>query len=72
MGDDFYMVGKPHPMIDAIEVSKRTYKRHGGNLTVIASICGTNDDPQDLRLQTKMLQDAGVLVFDTDAGAIEA
>jgi hypothetical protein len=107
MGDDFYMVGKPHPMIDgtmrrhrvinesrdphvavlyldfilgynasmdpvgelldAILEAKRLSKQRGGHLTVVASVCGTEDDPQDLGLQVKLLQEAGVIVFRSNA-----
>lgn len=112
MGDEYYMVGKPHPMIDgtmrqqrilaesqdpqmavlyldfilgynasldpvgelydAILDAKRVYKKRGGSLTVIASICGTEGDSQDLAFQRKMLLEAGVLVYDTNAQAIAA
>ncbi len=112
MGDEFYMVGKPHPMIDgtmrrqriiaeshdpqmavlyldfilgynasmdpvgelvdAIDEAKRVYKQRGGLLTVIASICGTQADPQDLTFQVNMLRDAGVLVYDSNAEATAA
>ena len=107
MGEDFYMVGKPHPMIDgtmrrrrilaesrdpemavlyldfilgynasmdpvgelvdAIIEAKRIFGLRGGSLTVVASVCGTEDDPQDLDLEMKMLQEAGVLVFRSNA-----
>jgi FdrA protein len=107
MGEDFYMVGKPHPMIDgtmrrqrilaesrdplvavlyldfilgynasmdpvgelldAILEAKRAAKDRGGSLTVVASVCGTEEDPQVLGLQVKMLQEAGVLVFRSNA-----
>ncbi len=103
MGDDAYMVGKPHPMIDGtmrkrrilaesqdpqmailfldfilgfnsskdpvgelvdtIDEARRISKQRGGSLTVIASICGTEADPQDMKLQEKMLREAGALVF---------
>ncbi len=112
MGDDYYMVGKPHPMIDgtmrkrrilaesldpevaimfldfilgfnsskdpvgelvdAISEAKRISKQRGGYLTVIASICGTEADPQDMMLQEKMLLEAGVLVFHSNALAAQA
>jgi FdrA protein len=101
MGEEFYMIGKPHPMIDgtmrrqriiaeshdpemailyldfilgynasmdpvgelfdAIVEAKHVYKQRGGSLTVVASICGTEGDPQDISLQIKMLRDAGAL-----------
>jgi FdrA protein len=107
MGDDFYTVGKPHPMIDgtlrkrrilaesrdpqvavlyldfilgynasmdpvgelldAILEAKRLSGQRGGALTVVASVCGTETDPQDLNLQIKMLQETGALVFRSNA-----
>jgi FdrA protein len=107
MGDDYYTVGKPHPMIDgtlrkrrilaesldpqvailyldfilgynasmdpvgelldAILEAKRISGQRGSSLTVVASVCGTDSDPQDVTLQIKLLRDAGVLVFRTNA-----
>jgi FdrA protein len=112
MGDDFYTVGKPHPMIDgtlrkrrilaegrdpqvavlyldfilgynasmdpvgelldAILEAKRLSGQRGGYLSVVASVCGTEGDPQDLNLQIKMLQEAGALVFRSNALASAA
>ncbi len=112
MGEDFYMVGKPHPMIDgtmrrrrilaesldpqmailfldfilgynasmdpagelvnAIREAKRIAKQRRGDLTVVASVCGTDADPQDVGLQVKMLREAGVLVYRTNAYAAAA
>jgi len=112
MGDDFYTVGKPHPMIDgtlrkrrilaesrdpqvavlyldfilgynasmdpvgelldAILEAKRLSGQRGAALTVVASVCGTETDPQDVKLQIKMLQEAGALVFRSNALASAA
>jgi hypothetical protein len=112
MGDDFYTVGKPHPMIDgtlrkrrilaesrdpqvavlyldfilgynasmdpvgelidAILEAKGNSRRRGGALSIVASVCGTDDDPQDLNIQTNMLQEAGALVFRSNALASAA
>ena len=109
MGDDYYTLGRPHPMIDgtmrrqriraesrdpqvaillldfilgynasmdpvgelldAILEARRAASQRGGALTVVASICGTDGDPQELGLQTKMLQEAGVIVFRSNAQA---
>jgi FdrA protein len=109
MGDDYYTVGRPHPMIDgklrrkrilsearepevaillldfilgynasrdpvgdvldAIVEARQTARKHGGHLTVVASICGTQGDAQDLDLQARMLREAGVLVFQSNARA---
>ncbi len=112
MGEEYYMVGKPHPMIDgtmrlqrimaecqdpdmailyldiilgynasmdpvgelieAIDEAKQVYKNRGGSLTVIASICGTDGDPQDKKFQVKMLCEAGVHVYESNARAMAA
>lgn len=109
MGDEYYTLGKPHPMIDgflrkirieeeglnpqvaiilldfilgynasldpvgelldAIIQSKQAVEERGARLTVVASVCGTKDDPQDLTLQTSMLTEQGVIVFNSNARA---
>jgi succinyl-CoA synthetase alpha subunit len=109
MGDEYYTLGKPHPMIDgslrkmrikaegldpqvavilldfilgynassdpvgelldAIIQVKQAAQERGAHLTVIASVCGTEDDPQDLNLQTSMLREQGVIVFNSNARA---
>ena len=35
----------------------------GGHLTVAVSVCGTGGDPQGLEAQTKVLEEAGAIVF---------
>jgi FdrA protein len=112
MGDDFYMVGKPHPMIegtmrrrrilvvcqdprmallyldfilgynvcldpvgellDAILEAKRICQQHAGALTVVASLCGTEADPQDMKYQEQILRQAGVLVYRSNSQAVAA
>jgi len=109
MGDEYYTLGRPHPMIDgtlrrkrilseardpqvaillldfilgynvsrdpvgealdAIVEAEQAAQRRGGHLTVVASICGTEGDPQDLNLQARMLAEAGALVFQSNARA---
>jgi len=54
-------------LLDAIIGAKQTAQKRGGNLTVVASICGTDGDPQDLNLQIKLLKEAGVIVFQSNA-----
>lgn len=110
MGDEYFMVGRPHPMIDgsqralrilkeaedpqvgillldfilgynssmdpvgelveAIQKAKNIVQRRGETLRVIASMCGTDGDPQDLAMQMQMLKDCGVIVFDSNAQAV--
>ncbi|MGB8981741.1 MAG: acyl-CoA synthetase FdrA [Anaerolineales bacterium] len=56
-------------LLDAIREAKRAAKTRGGKLTVVASVCGTGDDPQILNLQIKLLKEAGVFVFQSNARA---
>jgi succinyl-CoA synthetase alpha subunit len=56
-------------LIEAITEAKLLAQKRGGELTVVASICGTDDDPQDLSLQTRMLKESGVIVFPSNAKA---
>jgi FdrA protein len=56
-------------LLDAIVEAKQTAQKRGGNLTVIGSICGTDDDVQDLNLQTRLLNEAGAIVFHSNAKA---
>jgi FdrA protein len=109
MGDEFYTLGKPHPMIDGslrkiriqnealdphvavifldfilgynasadpvgelldgIIQARQIASKRGAHLTVVASICGTDGDPQDLSLQTRMLREQGVIVYNSNARA---
>lgn len=111
MGDEFFMVGRPHPMIngsqralrilkeandpdvavllldfilgynsspdpvgelvDAINKAKEISVQRGRNLEVVASICGTEGDPQDIKMQTQFLVDCGVKVFSSNAQATQ-
>jgi succinyl-CoA synthetase alpha subunit len=56
-------------LLDAILDAKQIAKKRSGNLTVIASVCGTDGDLQDLNLQVKLLKEAGVIVFHSNAKA---
>ncbi|HEY9710487.1 MAG TPA: acyl-CoA synthetase FdrA [Oculatellaceae cyanobacterium] len=56
-------------LLDAILEAKRAAARRGGNLTVVASVCGTDGDPQNLKLQTKLLEEAGGIIFTSNAKA---
>jgi FdrA protein len=54
----------------AIQAAKREAKKRGGSLSVIASVCGTENDAQDLNRQTATLEEAGALVFPSSAQAV--
>jgi FdrA protein len=56
-------------LLDAIVEAKQRKQNDLGDLTIVASICGTLEDPQELDLQTKLLQEAGVIVFNSNARA---
>ncbi len=56
-------------LLDAISEAKQTAKKRGGALTVVASVCGTEGDPQDLNVQTRLLQESDVFVFHSNARA---
>ncbi len=111
MGDEYFMVGRPHPMIDgsqralriikeaqdpqvgillldfilgynssmdpvgelveAIQKAKQIAEKRGDSLTVVASTCATEGDPQDMALQTRMLKECGAVVFSSNAQAAQ-
>ena len=56
-------------LMDPILEARRSVQAHGGNLTVVASICGTEADPQDLEIQRRLLEDARAIVFQSSARA---
>jgi len=56
-------------LLDAILEARQVVEKRGGHLSVIASLCGTEGDPQDFKLQAKLLKEAGVIVFHSNARA---
>ncbi|HMK69544.1 MAG TPA: oxidoreductase, partial [Xanthobacteraceae bacterium] len=56
-------------LLGAIGAAKEQAQRHGRNLCVAASVCGTEEDEQRLDQQVARLESAGVLVFPTNAQA---
>ena len=59
-------VGEALESIIEVQRSAELENRH---VVFVASITGTDEDPQDLQLQKKMLVDAGVIVFPSNASA---
>ena len=62
----------PDPVGDLLETiakAKLTASQRGGFLSVAASICGTEGDPQNLQKQTRTLEEAGVVVLPSSAQA---
>lgn len=56
-------------LIEAIRTAMDKAARRGGILTVVASICGTDQDPQGLERQRALLEQAGVSVHASNAAA---
>jgi FdrA protein len=56
-------------LLDSIIAAKRAVSERGGHLTIVASVCGTEGDPQDMKLQIKLLEDSGAIVFNSNARA---
>jgi FdrA protein len=52
-----------------IKEARSIAAKAGRNLPVVASICGTDDDQQDRRAQTRTLEEAGALLMDSNAQA---
>ena len=55
----------------AISAAKAEARKRGGSLSVIASICGTEEDPQGLQKQVKALEEVGGIVFRSSAQAAQ-
>ena len=65
-------ISSPDPageLAGAIAEAKNRARERGGYLSVVASICGTDEDPQNLAGQIRMLQEAGAVVLPSSAQA---
>jgi hypothetical protein len=65
-------IASPDPvgdLLDAVRAAQDAALARGGRLCVVASVCGTDGDAQDLQAQIRALAEAGVLVFPTAARA---
>jgi FdrA protein len=56
-------------LVPAIEEAKTAASRGGRHLSVVASVCGTPGDPQNLQEQEERLRRAGVIVMPSNAQA---
>jgi FdrA protein len=56
-------------VIAQIKEVKEYHRNAGGYLSVVASICGTDGDPQNLTRQTLLLEEAGVVVMPSNVQA---
>lgn len=57
-------------MIEPIKQAKAKLESLGGYLSVVCSICGTNNDPQNLEESKIALESAGVVVMQSNAQAV--
>lgn len=53
----------------AIREAKRVAIRDGRHLIFVTSVCGTDEDPQNRQEQVRKLEEAGVIVFSSNAEA---
>jgi FdrA protein len=60
------------PAGDLAPALEQVEELSGGEISLIASVCGTELDPQGLEQQIKSLQDAGASVFASNARATRA
>lgn len=56
-------------LVEAVAEAKTRAAEAGQYLSVVASVCGTEEDPQGLPQQEKTLEDVGVVVFSSSAQA---
>lgn len=56
-------------ILPAIEEAKNIAKTDGRHISFIASVCGTEEDPQSLEKQEKKLKEAGVVIMSSNAQA---
>ncbi len=62
----------PNPALELSVAARKARKKAadlGGSLTVIASICGTEGDPQDFAIMKKEMEAAGVIIMPSNAQA---
>jgi FdrA protein len=57
-------------LVPAITASRRAAEEQGRHLAVVASVCGTDEDPQHRTRQVERLEEAGVLVEHSNARAV--
>ena len=56
-------------LLETIRTAQASAERRGGHLCVVASVCGTDGDSQNLQAQVRALTEIGVLVFPSNAQA---
>jgi succinyl-CoA synthetase alpha subunit len=58
----------PDPAAELVPVLNRI-KKKSGSPVIVASVCGTDEDPQGIERQEKALREAGVLLTESNASA---
>ena len=58
-------------LVEAIQEAGKNAEKQGRHLEFVASVCGTNEDQQDIEMQIQMLKDQGVIVFTSNARAVQ-
>jgi FdrA protein len=58
-------------LVNAIAEARARVHARGNSLPVVASVCGTEGDPQSLKRQIQLLEQTGVLVMTSSAQAAE-
>lgn len=56
-------------LLPSLLAARKTVDKRGGSLTLIASVCGTEEDPQHLTRQVDRLEEAGATVFQSASQA---
>lgn len=56
-------------MVEPVKEAMKKLEDKGKKLTVVCSICGTENDPQSLEASKKVLEDIGVIVMPSNAQA---
>jgi succinyl-CoA synthetase alpha subunit len=57
-------------LLEPLKEAQALRCKSGGELTIVASVCGTPEDPQDMDLQVEMLEENDVIVFKSSAQAV--
>jgi FdrA protein len=58
-------------LLDAIIQARQAAADRGSHLSIVASFCGTEGDPQDLSFQAQLLSEQGARVFKSNARAAQ-
>ena len=57
-------------ILSEVKKAQQSFKERGQHLCVVACICGTKEDPQNYDLQKEKLEQAGVIVMQSNAQAV--